>query len=160
MGYLVKVAALAAKVAIVLLVLVGLLFQVLLPSLVSSEVQMEPDLRWAAVPAVAWGIALIGCGQLFAVILWKLLSLSLDTDIFSKRAFPWVKALIWTTLAATVLTLAAFVGLFISKLAPPGPMYSLLVLALVGVTLNCTLVAMYSLLRRATSAEEEMSRVI
>lgn len=149
------------KVTLTALVLLGVLLQtVLVPITAAGLDQTGPVTHGVAVPLTVWAIALILCGQVILLIVWRLTTLTTSDAIFDRRAFALVRAMIAVAGIATLLVLVAFVTLNVLRLTPPLAMVALIGGMALGVAFCLILSTLLGLLRRSASLSSEMAQVV
>ncbi|MFS0867359.1 DUF2975 domain-containing protein [Microbacterium sp. 179-B 1A2 NHS] len=101
----------------------------------------------------------IGCLQVVAVCVWRLLTLVSDGAVFSAKAFRVVDVVIAAILVAAALT-AALASLLVPGEAAPGVVGLIYGAALVTGGVALVVVVMKSLLRQATDMRAELAEVV
>lgn len=156
-----KAAAWATRMLLALLILFSILIEAyFVPQLGLEVVAANPEAQPLFIPALIWSILLIGCGQAILVIVWRLVSLVMREQIFSRRAVRWVRAIIVITFVALALIVAMFVTLSVLTFTAPLAMYGLIGLALFCAAFALIMQTMVGLLRRSTQYREELDEVI
>lgn len=156
-----KAAAWATRALLAVLILFSILIEAyFVPQFGLEVVAVNPEAQPLFLPALIWSILLIGCGQAILVIIWRLISLVVQEQIFSRRAVRWVHAIIVITLVALALLIAMFVTLSILTFTSPLIMYGLIGLALLCAAFALVVWTMVGLLRRSTQYRDELAEVI
>lgn len=131
-----------------------------LPRFGLGIVRNIPEAQDMFVPALAWSILFIGCGQAVLIVVWRLVSLVAQERIFSPGALPWVRALIVIAAVALALLVVAFITLNVREFTPPLIMYGLIGLFLLCTTFALIMWTMLGLLQRSTRFHDELEEVI
>jgi hypothetical protein len=154
------------RVLLVLLFAAALLGQIVSwPGQFASMAQEEPDLAHLRWPLTAVAVLALLCVEVVIVSTWKLLTMVKADRIFSRDAFAWVDAIVWSVTAAWVLFLGGAAAVAITiyvtpELRDPGLPIVLGGMALVGGVLVLLMVVMRALLRQAASLRTDMDAVI
>lgn len=152
----------ALRVALILLLLGAVLGQtVIIPTLAAGEAARWPEVAHLAVPYAILVIAAVACVELALFALWVLLTMVQRGAIFTERAFRWVDVIIYSALAASVLTLAAPAHLLGAVgVGGPGVVLFFGATAIGGIAFVLLMLVMRGLLRTATTLESELAEVV
>lgn len=111
-----KLAILALRIVIALALTGSLIVQVVLVPLIWADLNEAPaDLRLLFVVVVILGLLTM---QVSAVCVWRLLTMVRRGSVFSSAAFRFVNVIIWSIVAASVLTFVVAVLLAPGDVAP------------------------------------------
>lgn len=111
-----KLAILALRIVIALALTGSLIVQVVLVPLIWADLNEAPaDLRLLFVVVVILGLLTM---QVSAVCVWRLLTMVRRGSVFSCAAFRFVNVIIWSIVAASVLTFVVAVLLAPGDVAP------------------------------------------
>jgi hypothetical protein len=111
-----KLAILALRIVIALALTGSLIVQVVLVPLIWADLDEAPaDLRLLFVVVVILGLLTM---QVSAVCVWRLLTMVRRGSVFSSAAFRFVNVIIWSIVAASVLTFVVAVLLAPGDVAP------------------------------------------
>ena len=94
------------------------------------------------------------------IAIWRLLSLTASSSVFSDAAFRWVGLIIGCIGFDTALAIGLLVHNLIVSLGPPILVIALTILAIVGMALTLLMIVMRGLLAAATAQREELEAVI
>src|SRR5215218_3337562 len=101
-------AVIALRIVLVGAFLLLALFQVMsLPGQFAHMAAENPERAYLQWPLTIFGILEVACVQVVIVSTWKLLTMVKQYQIFSRRAFVWVDAIMWAIAAAWTM-LAVF----------------------------------------------------
>ena len=94
------------------------------------------------------------------IAIWRLLSLTASSSVFSDAAFRWVGLIIGCISFDTALVIGLLAHNLIASLGPPILAIALLTLTVVGTALTLLMIVMRGLLAAATAQREELEAVI
>jgi NADH:ubiquinone oxidoreductase subunit 6 (subunit J) len=155
-----RLAVIALRIVLVGAFLLLLLFQVMsLPGQfahMAAENQERAYLQW---PLTIFGILEVACVQVVIVSTWKLLTMVKQDQIFSRRAFVWVDAIMWAIAAAWTM-LAVFSAIVVLNADDPGVPLLLILMLAAGAAVGLVVVVLRALLRQAADLRSDMEAVI
>ena len=159
-----KITILALRIVIALALAGSLLVQVVLMPLIWADLDEAPaDLRLLFVVVVVLGLVTM---QLSAICVWRLLTMVRRGSVFSRAAFRYVNVIIWSIVAASVLTFAVAVLLAPGDIAPGivglicGASLVIAGVALIVVVLRALLVQAVAREAEARQLRSELNEVI
>lgn len=100
-------------------------------------------------------ILIIGTAQVFAICIWKLMTMVRLSTVFSPTAFRYVDTMISAAAAATVLTLGLGVLLAPGDAVPPGMVLLVGGAAVVAADIALTVLVLKALLAQAITCETQ-----
>jgi hypothetical protein len=151
----------ATKTLIVVLFAIILACQVwIVPVIGASFARSDPDFAALQIPGVVMVDALLLCGQIVLVCVWRLLSLTARDTIFDAAAFRWVDAIVVAVILAIVLIAAGLIVLSASGAGSPIIALTGLIGLIAMTGLALVVVVMRGLLRQATALRQEMAEVV
>lgn len=140
---------------------------VIVPGLIADEAVHDPLVAYFRMPFTVIGVLGIACFQVVLVSTAMLLTKAWGDAIFSRRAFPWVDAVIGAVVVAAAMSFAvSAMQLTVPAYVDPegmGPLGLMLAGgagAALGVCAALVLLVMRGLLRRAMLLQEEMAQVV
>lgn len=159
-----KLAILALRIVIALALTGSLIVQVVLVPLIWADLNEAPaDLRLLFVVVVILGLLTM---QVSAVCVWRLLTMVRRGSVFSRAAFRFVNVIIWSIVAASVLTFVVAVLLAPGDVAPGivglicGASLVIAGVALIVVVLRALLVQAVDREAEARQLRSELNEVI
>lgn len=159
-----KLAILALRIVIALALTGSLIVQVVLVPLIWADLDEAPaDLRLLFVVVVILGLLTM---QVSAVCVWRLLTMVRRGSVFSSAAFRFVNVIIWSIVAASVLTFVVAVLLAPGDVAPGvvglicGASLVIAGVALIVVVLRALLVQAVDREAEARQLRSELNEVI
>ncbi|MEJ5914314.1 DUF2975 domain-containing protein [Pseudokineococcus sp. 1T1Z-3] len=152
----------ALRVVLVAGVLGLVLLQVLvLPLLAAESALTYPELAWLRWPALALALAVVGCVQVGAVCVWRLLSRVQADAIFDAAALRDVDVFTGAAALATTLVLGVSLALtFVAGEGNPGTVLGSGALVVAGAGVTLLMVVMRALLVQATQQHDELAEVV
>lgn len=151
----------ACKAGVLAALAISITMQVVVLPLMGSQVVSQfPEASHLLLPGLAGSIALVACGQIALVAIWRLLTLTSREQAFHGKAVRSMTTIIWAAAVAAVLSLAALAVLAFHQTLPPS-VFILLVVTGTGAIAAVLLVSVLRhLLIQAVNAEAELSEVI
>jgi uncharacterized protein YacL len=119
----------------------------------AAEERERAYLQW---PLTIFAILEVACVQAVIVSTWKLLTMVQRDQIFSRRAFVWVDAIMWAITAAWTM-LAVFSAIVVLNADDPGLPLLLILTLVAGAAVGLVLRA---LLRQAADLRADLEAVI
>lgn len=152
---------LVLKSLMVLLLVFAAAIQIwLLPAISADFAADAPEFAYLRIPyLIVCELLMVGF-DVALIAIWRLLSLTASSSVFSDAAFRWVGLIIGCIGFDTVLVIGLLVHNLIASLGPPILAIALLTLTVVGVALTLLMVVMRGLLTAATAQREELEAVI
>jgi len=135
------------------------------PGQFAAMARENPDLAHLRWPLTAVAVLVLVAAEVVLVATWRLLTMVKADRIFSRDAFAWVDAIVWSITAAWVLFLGAAVAIAVTiyvtpELRDPGVPIALAGIVLVGGMVVLLMVVMRALLRQAASLRTDLDGVI
>ncbi|MDQ0673909.1 heme/copper-type cytochrome/quinol oxidase subunit 2 [Pseudarthrobacter siccitolerans] len=155
-----RLAVTALRIVLVAAFLLLVLFQVMsLPGQFAHMAAENPErasLQW---PLTIFAILEVACLQVVIVSTWKLLTMVKRDQIFSRRAFVWVDAIMWAIAAAWTM-LAVFSAIVVLNADDPGVPLLLILMLVAGAAVGLVVVVLRALLRQAADLRSDLEAVI
>jgi Protein of unknown function (DUF2975) len=148
------------RVALAVLLLGSVLAQVLVPALASAAARNFPEVTYLVALYSAAGIAVIACGQVALLVVWRLLSMVTGGVIFTRPALRSVDVITGCAAVATVLNAAVSIHLLVVHGGGPGIIAWLAASLAGGVAFVLLMVVMRGLLEMAIADRTELDNVI
>ncbi|MBI9114651.1 DUF2975 domain-containing protein [Sanguibacter suaedae] len=151
----------ALRVALVVLLLVALLYQVQMPIMASDVARTAPEVEHLVVPYSVAAILAILCAEVAGAAVWRLLSLVERGEVFGDAAVRWVDVVIASAVGVSALSAAVLVHvLAVLRTGGPGVVLLLAVCVAGGAALALLMGVMRRLLRTAIDDRAELDEVI
>ena len=152
---------LVLKSLMVLLLVFAAAIQIwLLPAISADFAADAPEFAYLRIPyLIVCELLMVGF-DVALIAIWRLLSLTASSSVFSDAAFRWVGLIIGCISFDTALVIGLLAHNLIASLGPPILAIALLTLTVVGVALTLLMVVMRGLLTAATAQREELEAVI
>ncbi|CCQ45133.1 putative membrane protein [Pseudarthrobacter siccitolerans] len=155
-----RLAVIALRIVLVGAFLLLVLFQVMsLPGQFAHMAAENPERAYLQWPLTIFGILEVACVQVVIVSTWKLLTMVKQDQIFSRRAFVWVDAIMWAIAAAWTM-LAVFSAIVVLNADDPGVPLLLILMLAAGAAVGLVVVVLRALLRQAADLRSDMEAVI
>ena len=153
-------AVIALRIVLVAAFLLLVLFQVMsLPGQFAHMAAENPERAWLQWPLTIFAILEVACVQVVIVSTWKLLTMVKRDQIFSRRAFAWVDAIMWAIAAAWIM-LAVFSAIVVLNADDPGLPILLILTLVAGAAVGLVVVVLRALLRQAADLRSDLEAVI
>jgi hypothetical protein len=153
-------AVIALRIVLVAAFLLLVLFQVMsLPGQFAHMAAENPERAWLQWPLTIFAILEVACVQVVIVSTWKLLTMVKRDQIFSRRAFAWVDAIMWAIAAAWTM-LAVFSAIVVLNADDPGVPLLLILMLVAGAAVGLVVVVLRALLRQAADLRSDLEAVI
>ncbi|MGX1159939.1 DUF2975 family protein [Arthrobacter sp. SLBN-100] len=153
-------AVIALRIVLVAAFLLLVLFQVMsLPGQFAHMAAENPERAYLQWPLTVFAILEVACVQVVIVSTWKLLTMVKQDQIFSRRAFVWVDAILWAIGAAWTM-LAVFSAIVVLNADDPGVPLLLILTLVAGAAVGLVVVVLRALLRQAADLRSDMEAVI
>ena len=149
------------KALMALLLAIAAAIQIwLLPAISADFAANAPEFAYLRIPyLIVCELLMIGF-DIALIAIWRLLSLTASSSVFSDAAFRWVGLIIGCIGFDTALAIGLLVHNLIVSLGPPILVIALTILAIVGMALTLLMIVMRGLLAAATAQREELEAVI
>jgi hypothetical protein len=155
-----RLAVIALRIVLVGAFLLLVLLQVMsLPGQFAHMAAENPEQAYLQWPLTIFGILEVACVQVVIVSTWKLLTMVKQDQIFSRRAFVWVDAIMWAIAAAWTM-LAVFSAIVVLNADDPGVPLLLILMLAAGAAVGLVVVVLRALLRQAADLRSDMEAVI
>jgi len=155
-----RLAVIALRIVLVAAFLLLVLFQVMsLPGQFAHMAAENPERAWLQWPLTIFAILEVACVQVVIVSTWKLLTMVKRDQIFSRRAFAWVDAIMWAIAAAWAM-LAVFSAIVVLNADDPGLPILLILTLVAGAAVGLVVVVLRALLRQAADLRSDLEAVI
>jgi hypothetical protein len=155
-----RLAVIALRIVLVAAFLLLVLFQVMsLPGQFAHMAAENPERAWLQWPLTIFAILEVACLQVVIVSTWKLLTMVKRDQIFSRRAFAWVDAIMWAIAAAWTM-LAVFSAIVVLNADDPGVPLLLILMLVAGAAVGLVVVVLRALLRQAADLRSDLEAVI
>jgi Protein of unknown function (DUF2975) len=155
-----RLAVTALRIVLVAAFLLLVLFQVMsLPGQFAHMAAENPERAWLQWPLTIFAILEVACVQVVIVSTWKLLTMVKHDQIFSRRAFVWVDAIMWAIAAAWIM-LAVFSATVVLNADDPGVPILLILTLVAGAAVGLVVVVLRALLRQAADLRSDLEAVI
>ena len=155
-----RLAVIALRIVLVAAFLLLVLFQVMsLPGQFAHMAAENPERAWLQWPLTIFAILEVACVQVVIVSTWKLLTMVKRDQIFSRRAFVWVDAIMWAIAAAWIM-LAVFSAIVVLNADDPGLPILLILTLVAGAAVGLVVVVLRALLRQAADLRSDLEAVI
>ena len=155
-----RLAVIALRIVLVAAFLLLVLFQVMsLPGQFAHMAAENPERAWLQWPLTIFAILEVACVQVVIVSTWKLLTMVKRDQIFSRRAFVWVDAIMWAITAAWIM-LAVFSAIVVLNADDPGVPILLILTLVAGAAVGLVVVVLRALLRQAADLRSDLEAVI
>ena len=152
---------LVLKSLMVLLLVFAAAIQIwLLPAIAAEFAADAPEFAYLHWPyLIVCELLMVGF-DVALIAIWRLLSLTASSSVFSDAAFRWVGLIIGCIGFDTVLVIGLLAHNLIASLGPPILVIALTILTVVGTALTLLMIVMRGLLTAATAQREELEAVI
>lgn len=152
---------LVLKSLMVLLLVFAAAIQIwLLPAISADFAADAPEFAYLRIPyLIVCELLMVGF-DVALIAIWRLLSLTASSSVFSDAAFRWVGLIIGCISFDTALVIGLLAHNLIASLGPPILAIALLTLTVVGTALTLLMIVMRGLLAAATAQREELEAVI
>lgn len=152
---------LVLKSLMVLLLVFAAAIQIwLLPAISADFAADAPEFAYLRIPyLIVCELLMLGF-DVALIAIWRLLSLTASSSVFSDAAFRWVGLIIGCISFDTALVIGLLAHNLIASLGPPILVIALTILTVVGTALTLLMVVMRGLLTAATAQREELEAVI
>lgn len=149
------------KALMALLLAIAAAIQIwLLPAISADFAANAPEFAYLRIPyLIVCELLMVGF-DVALIAIWRLLSLTASSSVFSDAAFRWVGLIIGYISFDTALAIGLLVHNLIASLGPPILVIALTILAIVGMALTLLMIVMRGLLAAATAQREELEAVI
>jgi hypothetical protein len=155
-----RLAVIALRIVLVAAFLLLVLFQVMsLPGQFAHMAAENPEQAHLQWPLTIFAILEVACVQVVIVSTWKLLTMVKRDQIFSRRAFVWVDAIMWAIAAAWTM-LAVFSAIVVLNADDPGMPLLLIMMLAAGAAVGLVVVVLRALLRQAADLRSDLEAVI
>jgi hypothetical protein len=155
-----RLAVTGLRIVLVAAFLLLVLFQVMsLPGQFAHMAAENPERAWLQWPLTIFAILEVACVQVVIVSTWKLLTMVKRDQIFSRRAFVWVDAIMWAIAAAWIM-LAVFSAIVVLNADDPGLPILLILTLVAGAAVGLVVVVLRALLRQAADLRSDLEAVI
>jgi hypothetical protein len=155
-----RLAVIALRIVLVAAFLLLVLFQVMsLPGQFAHMAAENPEQAHLQWPLTIFTILEVACVQVVIVSTWKLLTMVKRDQIFSRRAFVWVDAIMWAIAAAWTM-LAVFSAIVVLNADDPGMPLLLIMMLAAGAAVGLVVVVLRALLRQAADLRSDLEAVI
>ncbi|GAA0838844.1 transmembrane transport protein [Bifidobacterium pullorum subsp. gallinarum] len=149
------------KALIALLLAIAAAVHIWLLPAVSSDFAVDaPEFAYLRIPyLIVCELLMLGF-DIALIAIWRLLSLTASSSVFSDAAFRWVGLIIGCISFDTALVIGLLAHNLIASLGPPILVIALTILTVVGTALTLLMIVMRGLLAAATAQREELEAVI
>lgn len=149
------------KALIALLLAIAAAIQIwLLPAIAAEFAADAPEFAYLHWPyLIVCELLMVGF-DVALIAIWRLLSLTASSSVFSDAAFRWVGLIIGCISFDTTLVIGLLAHNLIASLGPPILVIALTILTVVGTALTLLMIVMRGLLAAATAQREELEAVI
>lgn len=132
----------------------------LLPAIAAEFAADAPEFTYLHWPyLIVCELLMVGF-DVALIAIWRLLSLTASSSVFSDAAFHWVGLIIGCISFDTALVIGLLAHNLIASLGPPILVIALTILTVVGTALTLLMIVMRGLLAAATAQREELEAVI
>lgn len=149
------------KALMALLLAIAAAIQIwLLPAIAAEFAADAPEFAYLHWPyLIVCELLMVGF-DVALIAIWRLLSLTASSSVFSDAAFRWVGLIIGCISFDTTLVIGLLAHNLIASLGPPILVIALTILTVVGTALTLLMIVMRGLLAAATAQREELEAVI
>ena len=132
----------------------------LLPAIAAEFAADAPEFAYLHWPyLIVCELLMVGF-DVALIAIWRLLSLTASSSVFSDAAFRWIGLIIGCISFDTALVIGLLAHNLIASLGPPILVIALTILTVVGTALTLLMIVMRGLLAAATAQREELEAVI